>query len=177
MRTLLVLPALLAALLAPPGSASQPDVPCVLIGDQIDYKQYLCVDASDPACAVYVLYYPSGEKACYGVLPGPLDESAAPEGCVQYGQDLDYAHYVCVNLTDPWCAVYLLRESGGHSQRTCLAGGPIGAGAEPDASCVPTSGGLDYHSYLCVDPSNPRCAAYTLHHTDWGVRKTCYPGL
>lgn len=54
---------------------------------------------------------------------------------------------------------------------------PLAAASAPEASCIPTSGGLDYHSYLCLDPANPRCAAYTLHHNDWdGVKKTCYPG-
>lgn len=45
----------------------------------------------------------------------------------------------------------------------------------PGPSCAPTSGGMDYHSYLCVDPGNPKCAVYTLTHNDWeGIRKRCY---
>lgn len=45
------------------------------------------------------------------------------------------------------------------------AGGPV---------CIPTSGGMDYHSFLCVDSSNPLCPVYTLTATDWGVQKRCF---
>ena len=46
--------------------------------------------------------------------------------------------------------------------------------AAAEADCIPTSGGLDYPSYLCTDPSNPKCAVYTLTTTDWGTEKHCY---
>jgi hypothetical protein len=41
-------------------------------------------------------------------------------------------------------------------------------------SCVPTSGGLDYPSYLCTDPEDPKCPVYTLTTTDSGVQKRCF---
>lgn len=52
-----------------------------------------------------------------------------------------------------------------------MAFAPVAA-AEPE--CVPTSGGLDYPSYLCVDTSNPKCPVYTLTTTDWGTQKKCF---
>ncbi len=43
------------------------------------------------------------------------------------------------------------------------------------ATCVPTSGGMDYHSQACVDLSDLDCPVYHEQHTDWGVRRTCVP--
>lgn len=48
-----------------------------------------------------------------------------------------------------------------------------GASASPDPTCVPTSGGMDYHSFLCVDGSDPKCPVYTLQHTHNEIEKKC----
>lgn len=169
------LAALLAAALAPPAAATgAPPGLCYNYLYVADYQwHYVCVDPRGGTCAVYT-YRSNGvwssEPDC--VVDAP--RTAGGDGCVFLAQDLDYRHYLCVNLTDPQCAVYAKRVSGGHETRTCIAGGGLAA-AEPEATCIPTSGGLDYHSFLCIDAGNPRCPVYTLHSTDRGTVKSCYP--
>ncbi len=56
-----------------------------------------------------------------------------------------------------------------------LAIGAVAAQPIDDHQCYPTSGGMDYHSYLCYDFNDPRCPIYTLSSSDAGVTKRCLP--
>ncbi len=53
---------------------------------------------------------------------------------------------------------------------------PADAQVPPSQDCYPTSGGLDYQSYLCYDIKDPFCPVYTITHTDAGTRKHCIIG-
>ncbi len=63
---------LVAALLATatPVSADHENGKCERIDGGMDYGTYLCVDTSDPKCAVYTVTYSDwgSQKRCYGVL-------------------------------------------------------------------------------------------------------------
>ncbi len=50
---------------------------------------------------------------------------------------------------------------------------PAAAQTPPTHQCYPTSGGLDYQSYVCYDLKDPFCPVYTLTHSDWGTTKKC----
>lgn len=56
----------------------------------------------------------------------------------------------------------------------CLVESTTMPASEPAAACIPTSGGMDYHSFLCIDASNPKCAVYTETSSDAGIRRRCY---
>ena len=100
----------------------------------------------------------------------------APPECVQYMYVADYHWYwVCANPKDLSCPLYFKEQHGVTVTKSCAVEPP--ATAAPEPVCVPTSGGLDYPSFLCVDAGNPRCAVYTLTSSDWGVQKTCVPGI
>lgn len=124
MKAFLALSALLAALVFVPSPAQSVDageLRCVNYAYAADYNwYYLCWNARDLSCPVWTAHwngYQFSNKEC--VVEGPTTTALSPR-CVQYGQDLDYAHFVCYDLRDSECPVYLLRESSGHSVRTCL---------------------------------------------------------
>ena len=175
MRTLSLAALLLATAFVPLAGAADTSADlCVNYMYVADYQwYYACVDPKGGTCAVYT-YRSNGvwnsEPDCV------LRKSSSTEtwdGCVFLAQDLDYSHYVCVAPRDPSCAVYTKRVSGGHEVRNCV-GVPL-ATSQPEAWCIPTSGGLDYHSYLCVDAGNLKCPAYQTWSNDWGTYKQCYP--
>lgn len=97
------------------------------------------------------------------------ERADAWDGCTEYpsfqGQP---RHWICVAPRDASCPIYTKEE---HGVKRCLVQTTTTAGWP---ACVPTSGGMDYPSYLCVDPRDPLCAVYTLTTTDWGVQKRCY---
>lgn len=118
-----------------------------------------------PATALLVL-------ATFGSLV-PAAGATAPPECVEYLYVADYHWYwVCANPKDLGCPVYTKEQHGMTVRKECVL--PELSGADLAASCIPTSGGMDYHSYLCVDPKDPKCAVYTLTASDWGVQKRCY---
>ena len=107
----------------------------------------------------------------------PADVAEAWDGCVQYMYIADYHWYwVCVAPKDPSCPVYFKEQHGVTVTKECVVETRPDAAAlaAPEAACIPTSGGLDYPSWLCVDPSDPKCAVYTVTTSDWGVQKRCY---
>ena len=107
-------------------------------------------------------------------VPAAGDVGSAWDGCVQYAYVADYHWYwVCVNPKDPSCPVYTKEQHGVTVTRECVALGASTVAPEPH--CIPTSGGLDYHSFLCVDAGDPKCPVYTLSSSDAGIRKDCVP--
>lgn len=99
--------------------------------------------------------------------------AAAPPECVQYMYIDDYHwYYVCANPKDTSCPVYTKEQHGATVTERCVTFETTTG--LPGATCVPTSGGMDYHSYACVDASNPKCAVYTLTSSDWGTQKRCF---
>lgn len=173
MRTLSLAVLLLATAFVPlAGAADAGAAVCYNYLYVADYQwHYACVDPRGGTCAVYT--YRSN-----GVVNSPKDcvvdaptTTEAPDRCTMLFTDLDYSTWLCVNPRDAECPVALERRSGGTVVgRTCVGLGDV-SGAPTAAACVPTSGGLDYHSYLCVDLGNPRCPVYTL---DW-TGQTCVP--
>lgn len=106
-----------------------------------------------------------------------LAPAAAAEAdlCVEYMYVADYHwYYACVDPKGGACAVYTKERHGMTWTESCLVETSATPSGAPSASCIPTSGGLDYHSYLCIEPSNPKCAVYTLSSSDWGIEKRCY---
>lgn len=177
MRALpLLAAALLTTTLAPAASAATESADlCVEYAYVADYHWYwVCVDPKGGACAVYFREQ-HGVTVTERCLKDEVVIVPPAPRCVQYAQDLDYSHHLCVDATDASCAVYLWRTSGGHETRTCVPGSV--STAQPESTCIPTSGGLDYPSYLCVDPSNVKCVAYHETTSDWGTRRFCVPGL
>lgn len=178
MRTLpLVAAALLATTFVPLAAASSPSTGAVCYNYLFvaDYQwHWVCVDPKGGTCAVYTSRsnspYSPGEPDC------PVDAPAtpAPNRCTMLFTDLDYSTWLCVDRSDASCVVSVERRSGGTVVSRACYGVPPLSSAGFETTCIPTSGGLDYHSFLCVDPSNPKCAVYTLTSSDWGVQKKCY---
>lgn len=101
--------------------------------------------------------------------------AAAPPECVQYAYVADYHwYYACADTQDASCKVYLKERHGMTESRDCLVPVPQATTGAPGPVCVPTSGGLDYPSWACVDAGNPKCAAYTVTTSDAGVQKRCF---
>lgn len=78
----------------------------------------------------------------------------------------------CTSLTSPWCEG---TACVGFSYQVPACAPLVGVAVSPVQTCVPTSGGMDYHSFLCVDSNDKSCPVYTLTASDAGVRKTCVP--
>jgi hypothetical protein len=111
-------------------------------------------------------------------LPAPTAAASDPLAagkCYEYMYVADYHwYYVCVEPKGGLCAVYFQERHGvTYTPKDCLVDAP--ATAAPGPTCVPTSGGLDYHSFLCVDAGDRGCPVYTLASSDAGVVKTCIP--
>ena len=179
MRTLALAALLLATAFVPLAAATDAGAGlCYNYMYVADYQwHYVCVDPKGGTCAVYTYRsngVVNGEPDC--VVDAPATAVTA-ERCTMLFTDLDYSTWLCVDKTNGSCPVWLERRSGGTVVgTTCLVlpGGAVST-TQPEAWCIPTSGGLDYHSFLCVDLANLRCPVYTLHSTDWGTVKTCYP--
>lgn len=180
MRTLSLAFLLLAAAFSPLAGASASTSTsglCYNYAYVADYQwHYVCVDPRGGTCAVYT--YRSN-----GVVDGPkncvVDAPTAAQGgdpCTRLVTDLDYSSWLCVDKTNGGCPVWVERRSGGTvTSRTCLGLPEDGAAVQSGATCIPTSGGLDYHSFLCVEPGNPKCPAYQTWADDSGVHTRCYP--
>lgn len=165
---LLTTPALLGLA---PTAAARPDLPpvvdpeptCMPVYREYDLGAVRYVSRDSCHAEIYV----GGEQ----VWP-PTAEPAAAGTCVNYAYIADYQwYYLCVDPKSSECKVYQKRVVGVTETRTCLV--PTAAPADA-GTCVPTSGGLDYQSYACVDAKDPGCAVYTLSHTDAGAEKRCY---
>lgn len=48
------------------------------------------------------------------------------------------------------------------------------AADDGDPQCQRLDGGMDYGTYLCVDPKDPKCPVYTVTYSDWGADKRCF---
>ena len=178
MRTLALLALLLATAFVPLAGASDSSAAlCYNYLYVADYQwHYVCVDPRGGTCAVYT-YRSNGvvnsPRDC--VVDPPTGTAAGPEPCTRLFTDLDYSTWLCVDKTNAGCPVWLERRSGGTVTGTTCVGPGGDASAPLEVACIPTSGGLDYHSFLCIDGGNLRCPVYTLHSTDSGTVKTCVP--
>lgn len=158
-----------------PAAAAPPS--CVTVYDFPDAGLRYCVDA-DADCKVREerITFLGTESRCIVGPAGGADQAAADVACVQYAYVADYHWYwVCVDPKDKSCAVSLKEQHGMTVTRQCLPGN-VQTGSWTAGACVPTSGGMDYHSFVCVNASDPKCALYTLSSTDAGVQKRCVPG-
>lgn len=110
-------------------------------------------------------------------LPGLAPAAGATaDPCVQYMYVADYHwYYACVDPKRGACAVYTKERHGmTWSERCLVETDPTTVLGAPEAQCYPTSGGMDYPSFLCVDPGNAKCAVYTVTTSDQGVQRRCY---
>jgi hypothetical protein len=108
--------------------------------------------------------------------PAAAADPLAAGKCYEYMYVADYHwYYVCVEPKGGLCAVYFQERHGvTWTPKDCLVDAPSTVDFEP--LCIPTNGGgLDYHSFLCVDLGSLDCPVYTEAHTDSGIRRTCYP--
>lgn len=168
MKTPLVLVALLALAAFPaPASAVGEVGKCVNYMYVADYQwYYVCVDTRSASCPVYTIRSNGAswfDKQC---LTPRLGDVSAPPRCVQWGQDLDYSHYVCYDLGSPTCAVYLLTTSGSYQHKTCIPGlfAPAADVKELDVGeiggCVNWANDLEYAYWVCVKPFDPDCQVF-----------------
>lgn len=120
-----------------------------------------------PATALLVL-------AAFGPLvPAAGATAVAPPECVEYLYVADYHWYrVCAEPKDLSCPVYFEEQHGVTVYKECVV--PALNGVDSAGACIPTSGGMDYPSWLCVDPKDPLCPVYTVTTSDWGTTKRCF---
>jgi hypothetical protein len=157
----------------PPTAQSGAVGNCVLLAFVHDYQwTYLCVEPKNTECAVYIKRVVGVTESRDCLVGVPATNVVASCVLVMYVADYQWT-YLCVDPKNTDCAAYIKHVSGVTETRTCLVGVPAASPADA-GTCVPTSGGLDYQSYACVEPKNAGCAVYTLSSTDSGVEKRCY---
>ena len=178
MKAHLALAAILSALLlvpAPAAGAAEDAAAASLCYNYLfvhDYQWYfLCVNPKDVSCPVYTVKSndprtPSGEPDCLVGVPAADESSVIPSArCYKWAQDLERSYYVCYDLADKACMVYLLTTGGWQSQKTCLVSIPT---ADFATGCILFAQDLDYSYYLCYAPGSLSCPVYTERHGGYG---------
>lgn len=101
-----------------------------------------------------------------------LGASSAADKCVVVIYIADYQWtYLCIDAGDASCLVYVKQVSGVNERTTCY-GAPVATA--DSGTCIPVSGGMDYHSYVCADPKDAGCLVSTETSTDAGSETRCY---
>lgn len=150
LRATLALLALSVSLVPAPASAEVAPPYCYNYLFVHDYQWYfVCADPRQPTCPVYFVKsnhpsYPRGEPQC--VVDAPFASNVGEVRCVPTGQDMDYTHHLCVDLSRADCQVWQERRTGGHTLTRCLVSLPALA---IDGQCVVEFGTTDHRTSLC----------------------------